>query len=248
MLSMLSIPLGIIAIIVFIWSINSMDSKSTKGKKTNNSSMIGIVVGFILLFAALGLYDESSTKFFASENSSQEQGKATVRDSTNLSQGDEKNSASHDESKNKDNHKDKADENSNKPSDENLKEQQDAYQKWYNQLENRLQSIETTWSALWTDNSPEAIEKLLKSLEHEKTQLESLKIPTELSSLYRQQLTDAMRRYMEWVDLRIKVCQMHSSGKNQQDITNEIARGDGLKIRSNIEVSNVGRELGLLSK
>ena len=63
--------------------------------------------------------------------------------------------------------------------------------------------------------------------------------------MHKQKLNEAESRYNQWIDSKLKACQMKSNNGNQQDIIAEVARGDGLKLRSNVEVSTVGRELGI---
>ena len=70
-------------------------------------------------------------------------------------------------------------------------------------------------------------------------------MPEELSATHKQRLNEAESRYHQWIDSKIKACQMKSNGSDQQDIVAEVARGDGMKLRSNVEVSAIGRELGL---
>ena len=268
-MAVLSVILGIIAIIVFIWSINSMDSSSKKGKKKNSdSSIIGMLVGLVLFFVALGIYDGSGGEIFSSSDSSQEESSSSS--SRGSSSGSSKNDAqreveeaqrgasqSYDSSAVTNSSSSAAHEPTDKNeetsaqstpvkvNDKNLEKQQEAYKKWYSQVEGRLQEIDTIWSALWTENSTESIAKLTKSLESEKTQFEAMKIPTELSAIHQKRLSESFKRYIDWIESRLKVCQMYSSGSSQQDMTNELARGDGLKLRSNVEISNIGRELGL---
>ncbi len=265
-IAILSIPLGIIAIIGFIWSINSMSEKPAKGKKKDNdSALIGIIVSTVIFFVSLGIYDgtESTAGLFSGEETSQEQ--SSQRNSNEDSQSKKSEAQREVEQHNREavekarekesdsNANAKADNTSNvqKVSNHseqniNLDKQRKAYQDWRNQIESKIQSVETIWSALWTDGSAENIEKLIKSLETTKTQLEAIPVPAELSTTHRQLLNEAANRYGQWIVSRQKACQIKKSGdNNQQDITAEIALGDGLKLRSNVEISNVARELGL---
>ena len=83
----------------------------------------------------------------------------------------------------------------------------------------------------------------MKVLDKEQSELSEITVPAELSMLHRQILTDAMSRYYDWINSYRQACQMKSKGNAQQDIINELAKGDGFKLRSNVEISNVGREL-----
>ena len=254
-MAILSIPLGIIALILLVWSLNGIGKKSDNGKKKDNDSyIIGIIAGLLLFFVSLGIYDEkeSTGGLMSSEQSNQEQSARSERTaSKNQAQHEieeaeakrknENNKSIDEESSNSENVSKVREDNKN----QNLEKQREAYQNWHNQIEARIQSIDTIWSALWTDGSPESINKLLKSLETEKSQLEAIKVPTELSAFHNQKLSAAQKRYVEWIDSRLQACQLYTRNANQQDITNELANGDGLKMRSNVEVSNVGRELGL---
>ena len=261
MMAILSIILGIISIAVFIWSINAMDSTSTKGKKKNNdSSIIGILVGLFLFFVSLGIYDGSGITIFSSSDNAQEQSSSSERRNSSSSSKSSKSDAQREVEESQARQSQSGE--SSTPSDSSIsedfeqskpvkidektrKQMQDAFQKWNSQLESQLQSIDTTWSALWADNSSEAVEKLIKTLENAKTQLNALQVPAELVPMHRQRLHDAVKRYNDWLDVRLKVCQMHLTGAKNQDILNELARGDSLKLRSNVEISTVGRELGI---
>ena len=277
-IAILSIPLGIISIILFAWSISKMGNKPSKGKKKDDdTALIEIIVSVILFFVALGIYDGSASTagLFSSDNAAQEEAASYSSDKNsekseaqreveeyNKAAVEKARSGENDEgSNNKSNDKHSSNsENdssaSNKEANDttklnkseqnkNLEKQQKAYQQWHAQIEARIQSIDTTWSALWNDNSTDSTEKLIKALEHEKTQLEAIKVPEELSAMHKQKLNEAENHYHQWIDSKLKVCQMKSSGSNEQDIIAEVARGDGLKLRSNVEVSTVGRELGI---
>ncbi len=262
-IAIFSIPLGIISIVIFGYAINKMGDKPASGKKKDDdTAMIEIIVSVVLFFVSLGIFDikestaglynpsapqqaERSSERNESKSDAQkeveEYNKATVEKArSGENDGNEK---SNDKSVN---YKDAADttkldkEGQNK----NLEQQQKAYQKWKMQIEARLQSIDTTWSALWID-SPNDIEKLTKALEHEKNQLAEIKIPEELSVAHRNRLNESANRYIQWIDSKLKACQMKLNNSNQNDIVAEVAKGDGLKIRSNVEISAVGRELGL---
>ena len=261
-IAILSIPLGIISIIVFIWAMNGTGAKPSKGKKKDNdSAIIGIIVSVLLFFVSIGIFDieESTAGLLGSENSTREQAaqhqskrysekteaqreveeynKAAVekaRHGNENNQSDSKaENADRDDSKVKDN-----------KSDKDLEKQRQAYQQWYNQVEAKVQSIDTIRAALWNDNSPDSVEKLMKVIDKEKAELAEIKVPKELSTAHQQRLNEAMERYMQWLDSHHQACQMRVDGKNQQDILNEVAKGDGFKLRSNVEISNVGRELG----
>ena len=276
-ISILSIPLGIISIIVFVWAINGMGSKPDKSSKTakskkkdNDSSIVGIIVSLVLFFVALGIYDsEGSTGgMFSSDNAAQEQSAQPSSESSksqaqreveeanraavekaaqNANKNNEQPTSAANNSTSNDNTANDSTSTSKpvKVDDANLEKQREAYQNWYNQIEAKLNAVDTAWSALWPDNSPDAIAKLTKTLEMEKSQLASITVPNELSALHRQKLNDAARRYNEWIDSRLKACQMKSAGAGQQDLLNEMARGDGLKLQSNVEIKNIGRELGI---
>ena len=280
-IAILSIPIGIIAIFLFIWSINKMGEKPAKGKKKDDdSALIGIIVSVVLFFVSLGIFDgsESTAGLFTESNSAQEQAahhgdqssstkseaqreveeynKAAVEKARSGESNDSSKSQNDKNSSNTENAEQSSSTTNLKEASEtsvvnkagqnkNLEKQQQAYQKWNTQLEAQLQVIDTTWSALWTDGSAESIEKLIKALDNSKVQLKELKVPEELSAAHKQKLTETLSRYVQWIDSYHKACQMKSSGSNQHDIIAEVARGDGLKLRSNVEVSSVGRELGI---
>ena len=280
-IAILSIPIGIVAIMLFIWSINKMGEKPAKGKKKDDdTALIGIIASVVLFFVALGIFDgkESTGGIFASDNAAQEQSaqhssdrnaskseaqreveeynKAAV-EKARSGESEDNSKSQHDSSSNDKENDDKSSSTNNlKDASEttvvnkanqnkNLEKQQKAYQQWHAQIEARIQSIDTTWSALWNDNSTDSTGKLIKALEHEKEQLEAIKVPEELSATHKQRLNEAESRYHQWIDSKIKACQMKSNGSDQQDIVAEVARGDGMKLRSNVEVSAIGRELGL---
>ena len=280
-IAILSIPIGIVAIMLFIWSINKMGEKPAKGKKKDDdTALIGIIASVVLFFVALGIFDgkESTGGIFSSDNAAQEQSaqhssdrntskseaqreveeynKAAV-EKARSGESEDNSKSQHDSSSSNKENDDKSNETNNlKDASEttvvnkanqnkNLEKQQKAYQQWHSQIEAKIQYVETTWSALWNDNSPDSIEKLSKVLENSKLQIEELKIPEELSAAHKQKLTEAVTRYVQWIDLYHQACRMKSNGANQQDISAEIARGDGLKLRSNVEIHNVGRDLGL---
>ena len=280
-IAILSIPIGIVAIMLFIWSINKMSEKPAKGKKKDDdTALIGIIASVVLFFVALGIFDgkESTGGFFASDNAAQEQSvqhssdrntskseaqreveeynKSAVEKARSGESGDDSKSQ-HDISDNNNDSNDQSNSTTNlKEASEttvinktnqtkNMEKQQKAYQQWHSQIEVKIQYVETTWSALWNDNSSDNIEKLIKVLENSKVQIKELKIPEELSAAHKQKLTEAVTRYIQWIDLYHQACRMKSNGANQQDISAEIARGDGLKLRSNVEIDNVGRNLGL---
>ena len=283
-IAILSIPVGIVAIILFIWSISKMGEKPAKGKKKDDdTALIGIIASVVLFFVALGIFDgkESTGGIFASDNIAQEQSdqRSSDRDSSKSDSQREveeynkaavekarsgesnENANSKNDDISKDNHNSGSSTVVNDPKEinetsktnkddrnKNLDKQQKAYQQWHNQIETKIQSIETTWAALWNDNSPDSIEKLSTVLENSKVQLEELKIPEELSAVHRQRLNESVQRYVQWIESHHKACQMKSSNNSQQDIMAEIARGDGLKLRSNVEISNIGRELGLMNQ
>lgn len=271
-IAILSIPLGIIAIIGFIWSINSMSEKPAKGrKKDNDAALIGIIASVVLFFVALGIYDGigSTAGLFGSDNAVQEQGAQSGTRNSSKSQAqrevEEANRAavekarSQAETENDSNSKgsNKSDSGTNvKDTNDTSKvksvnqkkyseKQQKAFQDWKQKIEAKIQSAETTWSALWTDGSPESIGKLEKAFETTKEQLEDIKVPSELPAAHRQILSEAVNRYAQWLDSHRQACQMKLANGSQQDISNELARGDGLKLRSNVEIANVGRDLGL---
>ena len=84
-MAILSIPLGIIALIVLVWSINGIGKKSDNGKKKDNDSyIIGIIAGLLLFFVSLGIYDEkeSTGGLMSSEQSNQEQSARSERNSS----------------------------------------------------------------------------------------------------------------------------------------------------------------------
>ena len=77
-IAILSIPLGIVSIILFAWSINKMGNKPAKGKgkkKDDDTALIEIIVSVILFFVALGIYDGSASTagLFSSDNAAQEE-------------------------------------------------------------------------------------------------------------------------------------------------------------------------------
>ena len=278
-IAILSIPLGIISIIVFIWAINQTSEKPAKGKKKDNdTTIIGVIVSVILLFVSLGIYDgkESTAGLFASDNTAQEESSRRDRERNSTkseaqreveehnkstaenahSRDDKPNSKDNGNSNKSDNHENFNTSDNRKNINEttkaedadqnkNLEKQQNAYQEWYNQVETKIQTIENIWTALWNDNSPENINKLIKALETEKTQLIEIKVPEELSATHRQKLMESMDRYSKWIDFHIQACQTKLQNINSPDITGKIAQGDGLKLQSNVEISNVGRELGI---
>lgn len=259
-IAILSIPLGIISIIIFIWSMNAMSDKPAKGKKKDNdSSLIGIIASVVIFFVALGIYDgkESTGDLFSSDEPSQER--------SYQSGGESKNNSDRALEEHNKEAMEKAAKNSGNESvnlkdaqettrvdgasqNKNLEAQQKAFEKWYLQLDAKLETIETSRSALWSDNSKASTEKLLNVLETSKLQLAEIKIPDELSAFHKQKLSEAMKRYDQWLDSYKKACQMRLAGNDQQNILSEVARGDGLKMQSNIEIGNVGRELGLAVK
>lgn len=272
-IAILSIPLGIISIILFAWSISKMGNKPSKGKKKDDdTALIEIIVSVILFFVALGIYDGSASTagLFSSDNATQEEAASYSGDKNsekseaqreveeyNKAAVEKARSGEFEENSNNSNAAEKSGATTNlkevnettkldkSEQNKNLEKQQKAYQQWRTQIEVRIQSIDTTWSALWNDNSTDSTEKLIKALEHEKTQLEAIKVPEELSAMHKQKLNEAENHYHQWIDSKLKACQMKSSKNNQQDIIAEVARGDGLKLRSNVEVSTVGRELGI---
>ena len=272
-IAILSIPLGIISIILFAWSISKMGNKPSKGKKKDDdTALIEIIVSVILFFVALGIYDGSASTagLFNSDNAAQEEAASYSSDKNsekseaqreveeyNKAAVEKARSGESEENSNNSNATAKSEATTNlkeanettkldkSEQNKNLEKQQKAYQQWRAQIEARIQSIDTTWSALWNDNSTDNTEKLIKALEHEKTQLEAIKVPEELSAMHKQKLNETESHYHQWIDSKLKACQMKSSKGNQQDIIAEVARGDGLKLRSNVEVSTIGRELGI---
>ena len=273
-MSILSIPLGVIAIAIFVWAINSDNSKKDSSKKKDNDSMIiGIIVSVVLFAIAVGIYDSESTGgLFGSDSNQQaaqehrmavkaknaaqqeveEANKAAVekaaknaKDNANQSNNNDKQNKESATSAVDSSKVEKTTDKSDEKQNENLEKQREAYKNWFAQIDAKIQSTDTTWSALWTEHSPESVEKLIKALETEKSALEAIKMPSELSAQHRQRLNEAVKRYGEWIESRRKVCQMNQNKSSDSDITNELARGDGLKIQSKIEIANVGRELGM---
>ena len=259
-IAILSIPLGIISIILFGYAVNKMGNKPSTGKKKDDdTAMVEIIVSVVLFFVALGIFDSKlSTGGLFNFDSPTEQSKSAQRVESAEKKSDaqreleeynkaavEKARSNSNENKNS-NLKDspqttKLDKESQQ---KNLEEQRKAYQKWKLQIDARILSIDTTWSALWIDTATD-FDKLIRALEHEKSQLEEIKIPEELSSIHKQKLNDAANRYSQWIDSNLKACEMKISKVNQNEIIAEVSRGDGYKIRSNVEISAVGRELGI---
>ena len=262
-IALLSIPLGISSIVMFIWAMNGTGAKSGKGKKKDNdSAIIGIIVSVLLFFVSIGIFDidESTGGMFSQDNSTQqhslhesdkyssqsqaqreveEYNKSAVEKARSGEEKSDNNSDSKVESKED---KEKV---QDKQQSKNLEEQRQAYQKWYAQIEAKVQSIDTIWTALWTDGSPESLDKLTKVLHKEQTELAEIKVPTELSALHRQRLVEAMSHYNQWLEAHLRACQIKSGGGSNQEILTEVAKGDGLKLRANVEISNVGSELNI---
>ena len=258
--ALLSIPLGIISIIVFIWAINGTGAKPAKGKKKDNdSAIIGIIVSLLLFFVSIGIFDseESTGGMFKQDNSKQGSSLHESERYSSQSQVQRKTEGSNEsaekngQSKNENQADSKADTKDEKSKvdsnqqNQNLEEQRKAYQKWQIQIESKVQTINTIWSALWTEGSPESIDKLTKALHKEQAELAEIKVPAELSTIYRQRLTEAMQHYNQWIDFYLKACQMKVNGSSNQDIISEVAKGDGLRLRANVEISNVGNELNI---
>ena len=263
-IALLSIPLGIISIMVFIWSMNGTGAKPEKGKKKDNdSAIIGIIVSVLLFFVSIGIFDidESTGGMFSQDNSSQQRSLHESEKYSSQSQAQreveeynksavEKARNSDDQSNNDTKSDTKVEEKEDKvksqdnQQNKNLEEQRQAYQKWHTQVEAKVQSIDTIWSALWIDGSPESIEKLIKALHKGQAELAEIKVPGELTAMHRQRLIEAMGHYNQWIDSHLQACQMKSTSSNQ-DIITEVAKGDGLKLRANVEVSNVGNELNI---
>ena len=254
-IALLSIPIGIISIVVFIWAMNGTGAKPAKGKKKDNdSAIIGIIVSVLLFFVSIGIFDidESTGGMFIQDNSTQQPSLHESEKYSSQSQAqrevEEYNKSAVEKARNGE---EKSDSESGKaevkearqPQSKPTEEQRQAYQKWHTQIESKVQSIETIWSALWTDSSPESIEKLIIALHREQAELAALKVPEELSPLHRQRLTEAMSHYDQWLGSHLKACQMKSGNGSNQDILTEVAKGDGLKLRANVEISNVGSEL-----
>ena len=255
-IALLSIPLGIISIVMFIWAMNGTGAKPAKGKKKDNdSAIIGIIVSVLLFFVSIGIFDidESTGGMFSQDNSTQQRSLHESDKYSSQSQAqrevEEYNKSAVEKARS-----DEDDSNNDSTSKAELKEerrlesklteaQRQAYQKWHAQVEAKVQSIDTIWSALWTDGSPESIEKLLKVLPKEQAELAEIKVPEELMTIHRQRLQEAMNHYNQWIESHLKACQIKSDGGNNQDILTEVAKGDGLKLRANVEISNVGNEL-----
>ena len=264
-IAILSIPLGIVSIGIFIWAMNGAGTKPANGKKKDNdSAIIGIIVSVLLFFVSIGIFDidESTAGLSGSEQSAQQQsdrhrGDDHSEKSEAQREVEEYNKAAvekarHGDGQSNDNNSasnastgsDKSSEKVNNQNDKVTEQQRKAYQQWYTQVDAKIQSIDTIWSALWNDSAADSVEKLIKVLEKEKTELAAIKVPEELSAFHRQRLNEAMSRYNDWIDSYSQACQMKMKGSNQQDIINEIAKGDGFKLRSKVEISNVGHELG----
>ena len=264
-IALLSIPLGIVSIMVFIWAMNGAGTKPEKGKKKDNdSAIIGIIVSVLLFFVSIGIFDidESTGGMFSQDNSSQQRSLHESEKYSSQSQAqrevEEHNKAAVDKARNGDDKdqsqtnnqsNDKVEEDKNKinnnQQNKNLEEQQKVYQKWHTQIEAKIQAINTIWSALWTDGTPESIEKLIKVLPKEQVELSNIKVPEELATMHRQRLAEAMNHYNQWINSYLQACQMKSNGSSDQDIINEVAKGDGSKLRANVEISNVGNELNI---
>ena len=257
-IALLSIPIGIISIVVFIWAMNGTGAKPAKGKKKDNdSAIIGIIVSVLLFFVSIGIFDidESTGGMFSQDNSTQQPSLHESEKYSSQSQAQreveeynksavEKARSGEDKSGGEQTKQDKdnaVDRQQTKPTEA----QRQAYQKWHTQIEAKVQSIDTIWSALWTDGSPESIEKLTKVLHKEQTELLEIKVPEELTAMHRQRLNEAMEHYNQWIESHLRACQMKSSSGGNQDILTEVAKGDGLKLRANVEISNVGTELNI---
>ena len=264
-IALLSIPLGIISIMIFIWAMNGAGTKPAKGKKKDNdSAIIGIIVSVLLFFVSIGIFDidESTGGMFSQDNSTQqrslhesekyssqsqaqreveEYNKSTVEKARNGDETDQSQAENQSDTKTEEDKSKVKDNQQNK----NLEEQQKAYQKWHTQIEAKVQAINTIWSALWIDGTPESIEKLIKVLPKEKSELTSIKVPEELMVMHKQRLSEAMNHYNQWIDSYLQACQMKSNGSSNQDIITEVAKGDGSKLRANVEISNVGNELNI---
>ena len=276
--AILSIPLGIISIIGFVWSFNVMseDPKAARDKnkkKDNDSALIGIIVSTILFFVALGIYDgkESTAGLFASENAAQEQSAqdSSSKTSSKKSQAElEVEEANKEKMEKAQSRSNDEDENSqakgqsdsiasNEFNDttkledashnKDLEKQQKAYKEWRNQMDSKIKSIDLTWATLWKDSEPDSLEKLMKVLDSTKDQIKEIKIPDELSAAHRQRLTKSTARYVEWIESRYQACKMVSDGKDRdaEDVFSTVSKGDGLKLQSNVDVSNISRELEL---
>ena len=264
-IALLSIPLGIISIMVFIWAMNGTGTKYAKGKKKDNdSAIIGIIVSVLLFFVSIGIFDvdESTGGMFNQDNSTQQRSLHESEKYSSQSQAqrevEEYNKSAVEKSRNGDDNSQsqtseqpdtKTEEDKGKIKDnqqnKNIEEQQKAYQKWHTQIEAKVQAINTIWSALWIDGTPESIEKLIKVLPKEKSELTSIKVPEELMVIHKQRLSEAMNHYNQWINSYLKACQMKSNNQNNQDIITEVAKGDGSKLRANVEISNVGNELNI---
>ena len=262
-IALLSIPLGIISIVVFIWAMNGAGTKPAKGKKKDNdSAIIGIIISVLLFFVSIGIFDfDESTggMFGGQDNSAQERSLHESEKYSSQSQAqrevEEYNKSAVEKARNSDNQSNDNAQSNSKVEDssnikdnqqnKNLEEQQKAYQKWHTQIEAKIQAIDTIWSALWTDGSHESIEKLVKALNKEQLELAEIKVPEDLTMIHRQKLTEAMDHYNQWINSHLQACQMKVNGSSQQDMLAEVAKGDGLKLRANVEVSNVGNELNI---
>ena len=263
-IALLSIPLGIISIMMFIWAMNGTGAKPAKGKKKDNdSAIIGIIISVLLFFVSIGIFDidESTGGMFSQDNSTQQPSLHESEKYSSQSQAqrevEEYNKSAVEKARSGE---DKSDSESDKMAqtkeekssvvdrqqqNKPTEEQRQAYQKWHAQVEAKVQSIDTIWSALWTDGSSESIEKLVKVLQKEQSELVEIKVPEELTAMHRQRLTEAMEHYNQWIESHLRACQMKSSGGGNQDILTEVAKGDGLKLRANVEVSNVDSELNI---
>ena len=264
-IALLSIPLGIISIVMFIWAMNGTGAKPAKGKKKDNdSAIIGIIVSVLLFFVSIGIFDidESTGGMFSQDNSTQqrslhesdkyssqsqaqreveEYNKSAVEKARN---GEDKSEGEPDKAAQTKQEKDSVVDTTQQQS-KPTEAQRQAYQKWHTRVEAKVQAIETIWSALWTDGSPESIEKLTKALQKEQSELAEIKVPEELTAMHRQRLLEAMNHYNQWIESHLRACQMKSGGGSNQDILTEVAKGDGLKLRANVEISNVGNELNI---
>lgn len=268
-IAILSIPLGLISIILFGYAINSMSDKPAKGqKKDDDTALIQIIASVVLFFVSLGIFDakESTGGLYNPNAPSQRSTQAVEEQNTKPKSEAQKeveeynkavmeqanqNSNSNSNSNSNQNSNQSSNESSNQNSNESkidkesidIEKQRQAFQKWKLQLDSRLMSIDTTWSALWNDSND--FDKINKAIENEKTLLLNIKIPEELSNVYRQQLIVITNRYVKWLDSKLKACNLKSSNANANDIVAELARGDGFKIRANVEVSTISRALGL---